>query len=122
MPGSYCYRSDQYPDSKSEATYVNARAMPTPWEGEVHELRDRVTNPYPRPKDYGPTDEYLHQLRGEASDYRREPTHKENKVYVTLCCGSKFGALVWAVAVLGFAIAIAILLVKVLVSILDMAC
>ena len=113
MVGPPSYATDYYTDTKSEGTLVEGPTMPTPWEGEVHELRDRLANPHPpRPKDYGPTDDYLRQLRGDVSEYRRETSREPNKVYATLCCGSKIGIAAWVVALLGLAIAIGLLLVK----------
>lgn len=116
MPSQSSHQPDYYPDTKSEATYVDDDRMPTPWEGQVHELRDRVTNPYPtRPRDYCPSDDYIRQLRNATSDYGPQPSKRPNKVYATLCCGSRIGIAAWAVTILGIAIAIGILLVKALV-------
>lgn len=116
MVGPPSYHTDLYQGTKSGDTFVENPKMPTPWEGEVHELRDRLANPHPtRPKEYGPTDDYLRQLRGEVSDYHQEPPRKPNKVYATLCCGSKLGVAAWAVAVLGLAVAFGLLLTKALV-------
>lgn len=116
MPVQSPYQTYDYPDSKSEATYVDDRRMPTPWEGEVHELRDRVTGQYPtRPRNYGPTDEYIRQLRADTADYHSSPSRRSSKAYDTLCCGSKAGIFAWVIAILGIVIALAVLLIKVLV-------
>ena len=109
--------NDPYPDTDSQATITEDPKMSTPWAAEVHELRDRVTGQPTRPRNYSEDEDYHRYLRGEYS--RQQPAtlpQKPNKTYAVLCCGSKAGVAIWAVAALGLAVVIAVLMVRALVS------
>ena len=110
----YSHSTNPFPDSKSEATYVNSPRMTTPYQHELDDLDERLREPAPtRPR--GQIDDaYLSWRHATQTQPMPGPVQnsKTRRVYASVCCGSPLGIIAWLLLGAAGAAVVAVLLVK----------